>query len=117
MTRKVREPAFYSYTAPKPAGLPEEPLRPETANWQQPFGQSHLALLPYNAVRTSDEPRGALLDFLQSAYDAGALLAGWDRDALRSSWCPPLPVFDSGLGARLAPAPARAALGDMTNRG
>jgi Family of unknown function (DUF5996) len=93
---KVREPAFYSYTAPEPAGLAEEPLRPETASWQQPFGQSHLALLTYDVVRTSDDPRGTVLGFLQSAYDAGATLAGWDRDALRSSWCPPLAVLGSG---------------------
>ena len=86
--QKVREPTFYSYTAPEPAGLAEQPLRPGAASWQQPYGQSHFALLPYEAVRTSDDPREALLDFLQSAYDAGAMLAGWDRDALRSTWCP-----------------------------
>ena len=86
--RKVRMPAFYSYTAPEPAGLAERPLRPQTASWQQPFGSSHLALLPYDDVRTSSDPRETLLDFLESAYDAGATLAGWDRDGLRSSWCP-----------------------------
>ena len=88
--QKVREPTFYSYTAPEPAGLAEQPLRPDAASWQQPYGESHFALLPYEAVRTSDDPRETLLAFLQSAYDAGALLAGWDRDALRSTWCPPL---------------------------
>ena len=82
------EAAFYSYTAPEPAGLAEQRLRPAPASWQQPYGESHLALLPYEAVRASDDPRETLLDFLQSAYDAGALLAGWDRDALRSTWCP-----------------------------
>ncbi|MGH3036920.1 MAG: DUF5996 family protein [Gaiellaceae bacterium] len=86
--RKVRMPAFYSYTAPEPAGLAERPLRPQTASWQQPFGSSHLALLPYDDVRTSSDPRETLLDFLESAYDAGATLAGWDREGLRSSWCP-----------------------------
>lgn len=86
--QKVQEPTFYSYTAPEPAGLAEQRLRPAPASWQQPYGESHLALLPYEAVRASDDPRETLLDFLQSAYDAGALLAGWDRDALRSTWCP-----------------------------
>lgn len=88
--QKVREPTFYSYTAPEPADLAEQRLRPDAASWQQPYGQSHFALLPYEAVRTSDDPRETLLDFLQSAYDAGAMLAGWDRDALRSAWGPPL---------------------------
>ena len=96
--RKVREPAFYSYTAPEPDGLGEQPLRPDAARWQHPYGPSNLAFLPYEAVRSSDDSRGTLLDFLQSAYDAGATLAGWDRDELRTSWCPPLTALGSGAG-------------------
>ena len=46
--------------------------------------------LPYEDVRTSADPKATLLDFLQSAYEAGADAAGWDRDELLSSWCPPL---------------------------
>jgi hypothetical protein len=38
--------------------------------------------LPYEAVRSSADPEAALLAFAQSAYDAGATLAGWDRAAL-----------------------------------
>jgi hypothetical protein len=85
--QKVRMPAFYSYTAPEPADLAEQPLRPEAATWQ-PSGSSHLALLPYEEVRSSPDPREVLLHFFQSAYDAGAATAGWDADGLRSSWCP-----------------------------
>ncbi len=33
-------------------------------------------------MRTADNPRQALLDFLQSSYEAGADLAGWDRAEL-----------------------------------
>jgi Family of unknown function (DUF5996) len=96
--QKVRMPAFYSYTAPEPAGLADQPLRPEAARWQQPFGSSHLALFPYEEVRSSADPRGTMLEFLQSAYDAGARLAGWDADGLRSSWCPPVTFFDPRSG-------------------
>jgi Family of unknown function (DUF5996) len=96
--QKVRMPAFYSYTAPEPPGLADQPLRPEGASWQQPFGSSHLALLPYDEGRTSSDPREILLEFLQSAYDAGATLAGWDRDALRSSWCPVPAAREDRLG-------------------
>jgi Family of unknown function (DUF5996) len=46
-------------------------------------------LLPYEAVRTAGDPRRALLRFLQSAYDAGSIAAGWDRAALTSAFCPP----------------------------
>ena len=90
-------PAFYSYTAPEPAGLVNQPLRPEAASWQS-TGSSHLALLAYDEVRASPDPRETLLDFLQSAYEAGAATAGWDADGLRSNWCPPVTVFDPRPG-------------------
>jgi hypothetical protein len=85
---RVPMPAFYSYTAPEPAGLTRQPLRPAEAAWNAtPTGS--MALLPYDAVRRAPNPRRALLDFLQSAYDAGARTAGWDRGALVTRWCPP----------------------------
>ena len=80
-------PAFYSYTAPEPSGLRERPLRPAAAGWIEQRGGS-LAVLPYDAVRESSDPRADLLEFLQSAYEAGAPLAGWDLVATRSDWCP-----------------------------
>jgi hypothetical protein len=83
--QRVREPAYYSYTAPEPEGLRSGPLQPDTAYWQQ---DGALAILPYESVRTADDPRRTLLGFLQSAYDAGSIAAGWDRDGLRSSWSP-----------------------------
>ena len=86
--RTVREPMFYAYAAPEPAGLRAEPLRPDDAHWVERAGAS-LALLPYEAIRTAPDPRRTLLAFLESAYQAGSGLAGWDRDELRSAWCPP----------------------------
>ena len=80
-------PAYYSYTAPEPAGLTEQQLRPATAEWQTQANGS-LAILPYDAVRTADDPRAALLGFLQSAYEAGASLAGWDLLDTATQWCP-----------------------------
>ena len=84
----VREPTFYAYAAPEPAGLRARPLRPDDAHWAERGGGT-LALLPYEAVRTARDPRHTLLSFLESAYQAGAVLAGWDREELRSAWCPP----------------------------
>ena len=52
------------------------------------FGSSHFGLLACEELRTSPNPRATMLDFLESAYHAGATLAGWDSDALRSTWCP-----------------------------
>ena len=75
----VREPAFYSYTAPEPAGLTDQPLLPEAAIWLPEGGTANL---PYEAVRHSDSPKETLLAFLESAYQAGARTAGWDRERL-----------------------------------
>ena len=39
-------------------------------------------ILMYDDVRSSPSPRGALLEFLQTTYDAGADLGKWDRKDL-----------------------------------
>lgn len=77
----VPAPAFYSYTAPEPAGLADEPLSPAGARWQESNG-AHLALLMYEDVRAAENPRAAALKFLESAYQAGAKSAGWDVEQL-----------------------------------
>lgn len=82
------EPAFYSYTAPEPAGLTDQPLQPDGAFWAE-SGSGHLALLRYEDLRGAPAPQETLLRFLQSAYDAGTTAAGWTAAELRSSWCPP----------------------------
>jgi len=78
--RRTPFPAFYSYTAPEPAGLADLPLEPPDATWQD-TGNGHLAVLTYDAVRASDDPHRTLLAFYESAYQAGAHSAGWDIDA------------------------------------
>ncbi len=77
----TRFPAFYSYTAPEPDGLTDAPLQPKEAFWNTgPTGS--MALLKYDDLRTHDNPKAALLDFLESAYRAGATTAHWDTEAL-----------------------------------
>jgi hypothetical protein len=83
----VPDASFYSYTYPEPDGLREQALTPGAAHWIEQ-GPGSLALLPYDAVRESADPRATLLAFLEGAYDAGARLRGWDVDALRSSYSP-----------------------------
>jgi hypothetical protein len=39
-------------------------------------------ILPYDVLRRSPTPDDALLAFVQSAYEAAADLARWDRAAL-----------------------------------
>ena len=71
--------AFYSYTAPEPAGLPEAIIQPAAGFYSQDMKEF---LLPYDAVRQSPSPEDALMDFLESTYEAGSNLAKWDRKAL-----------------------------------
>ncbi|HEX6534802.1 MAG TPA: DUF5996 family protein [Gemmatimonadaceae bacterium] len=78
----VGEPAFYAYAYPEPAGCAEAAVRPRTACYHPDLREF---VLPYEAVRTADSPDEALLDFLESTYEAGARLAGWDRGALERS--------------------------------
>ena len=78
----VAAPAFYSYTAPKPVGLENEPLQPEAAFWTPDGG---MALLMYDDIRNSPDARQQVLDFLESTYQAGAKLAKWDVENLRAS--------------------------------
>jgi hypothetical protein len=94
----VREPTYYSYTAPEPGGLAARPLHPEQARWVAQ-GSGSLATLPYDAVRTAADPRTTLLAFLESAYQAGADAAGWNLSDLESSWCPQ-PVAHTASPAR-----------------
>ena len=43
-----------------------------------------MALLTYEEVRNSGSPKDTLLEFLQSAYEAGAKSAHWDIERFRA---------------------------------
>jgi hypothetical protein len=72
----VPAPAFYSYTAPEPENLPNKPLKPDSAGWNTDNGA--MAILMYDDVRNSEDPRKEILEFLESSYLAGAKSADWD---------------------------------------
>ena len=40
--------------------------------------------MAYEEVRNNKNPRETLLEFLQSAYEAGAKTASWDMEAFRA---------------------------------
>ena len=71
--------AFYSYAYPAPDGFGAAKVKPAQATFSKELGEF---LLPYDAVRTARDPDGALMEFLQSTYDAAADLAKWDRKVL-----------------------------------
>ncbi len=77
----VTEPSFYAYAAPEPEGFKTAKVRPAQAYYGD-AGTGGQYFLKYEDVRTSPSPRQALMDFLQSTYDAGASLGKWDRKEL-----------------------------------
>ena len=72
-------PAFYCYAYPEPAAFRATRVRPDAAFFSEALGEF---ILPYDAVRTAAQPEQALLEFLQSTYEAAANAAKWDRDQL-----------------------------------
>jgi hypothetical protein len=70
---------FYSYAYHEPPGYRDFPIHPAEAAFNTTFGEF---VFPYEAMRQSAKPDQALLDFLQSTYEAAAECAKWDRGAL-----------------------------------
>ena len=78
----MEQPIFYSYAYPQPTGFDEAPVAPAAAFYNRDFGEF---VLPYDDVRQAASPDEALLDFLQSTYNAAATLGHWDRAVLEST--------------------------------
>ena len=78
----IKGPAFYSYAAPEPPGFAEQKVRPQAAYYHP---QMKEFLLMYDDVRSATSPKAALMEFLESTYDAAANLGKWDRKALERS--------------------------------
>ncbi len=70
---------FYSYAYPEPDGFQRRRVQPAGAFYDSKLREF---LLPYEQVRSSADPDGALLAFLTSTYEAAAECGAWDRAAL-----------------------------------
>jgi Family of unknown function (DUF5996) len=84
----VKGAAFYSYAVPEPPGFSQAPARPQAAFYSTALSEF---LLMYDDVRQSASPKQALLEFLQTTYDAGATLGNWDRANLEKTLSAPIP--------------------------
>jgi hypothetical protein len=71
--------AFYSYAYPEPDGFKTADVRPDDAFYHEKLREF---VLPYAAMRQAPEPDRALMEFLQSTYEAAANCGDWDRKAL-----------------------------------
>ncbi len=75
----IEYPAFYSYAYPAPPGFAEAKVHPGAAFFESKLGEF---VLPYAAVQTASDPDRTLLEFLQSTYEAAAVLGDWPRGEL-----------------------------------
>jgi hypothetical protein len=75
----VPSAAFYAYAAPEPPGFKDAKVEPVEAFYSPDLSEF---ILPYDAVRSRQDPAETLRSFLQSTYEAGARLAQWDRASL-----------------------------------
>jgi len=78
--------AFYAYAYPEPAGFAQAAVAPIEARYDPGLREF---LLPYDAVAAAPSPDDMLMSFLQSAYEAAADLAAWDRTALECAFGEP----------------------------
>jgi hypothetical protein len=72
----VEGAAFYAYAAPEPSGFAQYKVQPAKAFYHPDL---HEFLLMYDDVRRAPSPKGSLMQFLQSTYEAAAILGNWDR--------------------------------------
>ncbi len=82
------EPMFYSYAYPVPKAFSAQPVQPKSAFWHDGLGEF---LLPYETVRTADDPAETLMSFLHSTYEAAAKSGAWDRSMERAIGAPGRP--------------------------
>jgi len=75
----VKGAAFYAYAAPEPEGFAKSTVRPAEAFYHPQLKEFFLM---YDDQRQASSPRGALLEFLESTYKAGAELGKWNRKEL-----------------------------------
>jgi hypothetical protein len=76
---QLPEAVFYSYCYPAIPDFSKQPVAPSEAYFHEQMGEF---ILPYEAVRQSDDPEKKLLQFMQTTYEAAANTANWDREAL-----------------------------------
>ena len=75
----VEGAAYYAYAAPEPAGFKQWRVKPDGAFYHPQLGEY---LLMYDEVRGAEFPKEALMQFLETTYEAAAVLGKWDRKAL-----------------------------------
>ena len=85
-SEQMPQPMFYSYAYPEPEGFSKATVRPSGAGYNS---QLKEFVFLYDDVRQSASPDEALLEFLQTSYEAAADLGAWNRSELERTGPPP----------------------------
>ena len=72
-------PVFYAYCYPTPANFANQPVKPKQAFFSAEMGEFFIK---YEDVVNAEDPEAALLEFMQSTYEAAANTGNWARAAL-----------------------------------
>jgi hypothetical protein len=78
-SEQMPQPVFYSYAYPEPEGFSTATVSPSGASYSSELREF---IFPYEEIRQSASPAEALLEFLQSSYEAAADSGRWDRSGL-----------------------------------
>jgi Family of unknown function (DUF5996) len=78
-SEQMPQAIFYSYAYPEPKGFSTATVRPGGAGYSSELREF---ILPYDELRRSSSPDNALLEFLQSSYEAAANFGAWERSEL-----------------------------------
>ncbi|MFC7219552.1 DUF5996 family protein [Streptomyces polyrhachis] len=70
---------LYAYIWPQPDGLEGREWGVAGANWIEKEG---LVVLPWNALRATDDPHAAVVDFGNAVYEAAVATAGWPANLI-----------------------------------
>ena len=81
--------AFFAFAYPTPPGFADASPSPAAARWDETLGEY---ILDWDDVRTAADPRGAALQFAQSAFQHACLVCGWDTELAASAESRPPPV-------------------------
>jgi hypothetical protein len=74
------DPRLYAYLMPRPDGCEFAPVEPAPAAWAEAMGEW---VLPYEDVRSSEDPAAMIVGFLRSVYQVAVTNGGWDAEAQR----------------------------------
>lgn len=74
------EPSFYAYLVPRPDDCENARIEPAHAGWVESMGEW---MLPYEVVRTCEDPQAMLMSFLKSVYRVATEQGGWDAEQYR----------------------------------